>query len=110
LFICGTIVLRHIYVVKGRDMALMDRLAEVVQEQKTYSCKLMSVLASDGITEEERTAFVDLLDLPYGSPGRPTNVALAKALRAEGYDVSDNAVDRHRRGECSCNRITGGTP
>ena len=90
-------------------MSLLDRLAEAVNEQKAYSCKLMSVLASDGITEEERTAFVELLDLPYGAPGRPTNVALAKALRAEGYDVSDNAVDRHRRGECSCNRKTGGT-
>jgi hypothetical protein len=96
--------------VKGENMSLMDRLAEVVQEQKAYMCKLMSVLASDGITQEERAEFMMLLDLPIGTSGRPTNVDMAKALRAEGYDVSNNAVDRHRRGECSCKRNIGGTP
>jgi len=89
-------------------MSLMDRLENAAKEPSSSACKLMTVLADDAITEEERSEFIKLLDLPLGSVGRPTNTALARVLREEGYDLSINAVDRHRRGECSCTRNVGG--
>jgi hypothetical protein len=87
-------------------MSLSDRLknAAVTTERR---CKLMNIISSQEIPKEDRETFISLMEVPAGTPGRLPNVALASALRAEGYDIADNAVDRHRRGSCSCTRPTG---
>jgi hypothetical protein len=87
-------------------MSLSDRLkdAAVTTERR---CKLINIIGSQDISEKDRETFVALMSVPVGTPGRLLNVVLASALRAEGYDISDSAVDRHRRGSCSCTRPTG---
>lgn len=87
-------------------MSLSDRLKDVTASQDRQ-CKLMNILNSSGVTKNDRETFLSLMSTLPGTPGRVTNVALASALRAEGYDIADNAVDRHRRGSCSCNRPAG---
>jgi hypothetical protein len=67
----------------------------------------MIILDSDSLTKEDRETFLSLLSVPEGNPSRLTNVVLANALREEGFDLSDSAVDRHRRNSCSCSRTSG---
>lgn len=83
-------------------MSLADRLNSITTSTNRR-CKLMNVLYSESISKEDRDLFLSLMSAqPLGTPGRVSNVDLAKALREEGYEIADSAVDRHRRGSCSC--------
>jgi hypothetical protein len=82
-------------------MSLSERLkASAISAPR--KCKLMTLLDSSDITPEDRDIFLQYMAVPEGVANRLTNVALAKALRAEGFDVADTTVDRHRRGSCAC--------
>lgn len=88
-------------------MSILDRLNEAVVATAAGQgrpCKLMKILSSDRITEQEREVFMALLNVSVGTPGRVTSVSLTNALRAEGFDLSYNAVDRHRKNHCGCSR------
>jgi hypothetical protein len=67
----------------------------------------MIILDSEKLTDEDRATFTSLLNVPDGNPSRVSNVVLAQVLRDEGFDLSDSAVDRHRRKSCSCSRNLG---
>lgn len=88
-------------------MALSDRLNYAINNPQQRRCKLMLVLYSDLISKEDRETFIGLLNVPEGTPGRITNVVLANVLREEGFDISDSAVNRHRRKSCNCSRSLG---
>jgi hypothetical protein len=65
------------------------------------------ILGSEKLTDDDRKTFISLLDIPDENPARVSNVILAQVLRDEGFDLSDSAVDRHRRKACSCSRSLG---
>jgi hypothetical protein len=88
-------------------MSLSDRLSSAINTPQPRKCKLMIILSSDKLTDEDRETFNSLLNVPEGDPSRVTNVVLSKVLRDEGFDLSDSAVDRHRRKSCSCSRNLG---
>jgi hypothetical protein len=67
----------------------------------------MIILDSEKLTDEDKETFISLLNVPEGNPSRVNNVVLAQVLRDEGFDLSDSAVDRHRRKSCSCSRNLG---
>jgi hypothetical protein len=84
-------------------MSLSDRLTESTKSQPRF-CKVGSILEGTQVSKEDKVVLRDFLDTPEGSPGRLTNAAIAAALRAEGFDISNSSVDRHRGGQCSCHR------
>ena len=60
------------------------------------------MLKGTQLTQEDREKLAEVIETPYGTPGRYTNAAIAKALREEGIPIGDSAVAKHRRGECRC--------
>lgn len=84
-------------------MSLSDRLNESTKVQPRF-CKVGSILEGSQVSDEDKEVLREYLDTEEGSPGRLTNAAIAAALRAEGFDISNSSVDRHRSGQCSCNR------
>ena len=91
-------------------MSLADRLAEVRESYaaETQVCKLMSVTFSSALSEVDVDALLKVINARYGDEHHMPNIRLAQALREEGFDVSPSAVDRHRRGTCSCGRKVNG--
>jgi hypothetical protein len=89
---------------KEYDMSLSERLQNVSVTAKASVCKIGKILQADKLTQEDKKYLSTILDVPENDPNRVTNAALARVLREEGFDVSDSSVDRHRRGDCSCQR------
>lgn len=91
-------------------MALAERLKSVQDSYKneTSVCKLMSVTLSPRLSEEDVDYLLKVIGASYGDEHHVPNIRLAQALREEGFDVSPSAVDRHRRGSCSCGRKVNG--
>ena len=87
-------------------MSLADRLNEARDSYTTKAqvCKLMSVTLSAAMSEVDVDALVKILNSNPGDAAHMPNARIAHALRAEGFDVSNSAVDRHRRKDCSCYR------
>ena len=87
-------------------MALADRLRVANEKyQKTFICKLMRVTLDPKLSREDVDAVIKIINSRPGDEDHVPNIRLAQALLEEGYDVSTAAVDRHRRGTCSCNRL-----
>jgi hypothetical protein len=85
-------------------MSLSERFAEAgTTEQKTL-CKIGAILVNDTIPAEERKVLAEILAVPEGTPGRLNNATIGRVLRAEKFDLSNSAVDRHRRLDCPCTR------
>lgn len=78
-------------------MALATRLAVPVV-RRVPRCTI-AVLA-DSMPDEDLAVFGKAL-------ADPTMLAtdLARALRAEGYDVGESTIRRHRRGDCRCHVV-----
>jgi hypothetical protein len=79
-------------------MGLADTLATPKRTAKgplCLACRLLVTLQGD-----ELTAYRAALANPAWE-----SKALARALRAEGHDVSDYGMQRHRRGECLGTRL-----
>jgi hypothetical protein len=86
-------------------MSLSDKLEEALnQEPTTTACKIGSLLKGSVLSDEDKTTLAKLLAVPEGTPKRLTNAAIARVLRDEGFDISNSAVDRHRRTDCACSR------
>ena len=85
-------------------MSLSERLQNVSVTAKASVCKIGKILQADKLSQEDKKYLSAILDVPENDPSRVTNAALARVLREEGFDVSDSSVDRHRRGDCSCQR------
>ncbi len=86
-------------------MSLSDKLDIASKTSSIKLCKIGVILVSTELPEEDRKTLKSVLDVPELTPNRISNVQIGRILREEGYDVSNSAVDRHRRGECSCTRM-----
>lgn len=86
-------------------MSLSDKLASAKIEAAQRACKIGIILVSSDLSDKDKQNLKAILDVDQNDPTRVPNSTLAKILREENYDVSNSAVDRHRRGECACNRI-----
>ena len=79
----------------------MKILEAIARERviKGPACGLGHLLAN--IPEDERAALLSLIN-PEAYP-RTTSTALARAIEsAYGHRIGRNAIDRHRRRDCSC--------
>jgi hypothetical protein len=85
-------------------MSLSDRLSEAESKAKVSACKIGILINGPKLSEKEKNQLTALMSVPEGNPTRVPNVALAKVLREEGHDISNSAMDRHRRNDCSCYR------
>lgn len=89
-------------------MSLSERLQSASKESNAKLCKIGALLNSNSLSDKDKKSLVETLDVPEGTPGRITNVAISKILREEGHDVSLSTVDRHRRKDCGCFNIVAG--
>jgi hypothetical protein len=87
-------------------MSLAERIREANAEyQNTFICKLMQVTLDPKLSKDDVDALIKTINSGPFDENHVTGHRLALALRLEGFDVSASAVDRHRRGTCSCNRL-----
>ncbi len=86
-------------------MTLSNKLEEAMSEASNKLCKLGAVIKSSGLSDEDKKRIEIILSIPDSNPAKVPNTVLAKILREEGYDISNSAVDRHRRGDCPCSRL-----
>lgn len=90
-------------------MALAERIAVAKRKYKnTFVCKLMSVTLDPELSSKDIDALISAVSSDPLSEDHVPSTRLAYALREEGYDISASAVDRHRRGTCSCYRKASG--
>jgi hypothetical protein len=83
-------------------MSLSDRLSKSSGIGAGLPCKIGSLLAGEQLSKTDRAKLAEVLEVPYGTPGRLPNTIIAAALRDEGFDIGDAAVTKHRRGSCRC--------
>jgi len=83
-------------------VSLADRLSETTAVGAGLPCKLGSLLAGNQLSKEDRAKLAEVLEVPYGYPGRLPNTVIAAALREEGFDIGDGSVNKHRSGRCRC--------
>ena len=79
--------------------------ASVKYTQEISTCKLVALTLNPSIPKADREALASVINLTPEDIGFIPNSQLASLLRAEGYDISASAVDRHRGGKCSCRRL-----
>lgn len=85
-------------------MSLSDKLSAASTEVPIRLCKIGNILTNSKLSEQDKVNLKAVLDIPENDPSRINNNVIARILREEGYDVSNSAVDRHRRGDCPCKR------
>ena len=79
-------------------MSLSARLSEMQANPKIIYCKIGKLIHGT-LPEEEAKQLETLIVAPEISATRISNADLARVLREEGYDISNSAMDRHRRNE-----------
>jgi hypothetical protein len=90
-------------------MALAERLQTANQQYKSgFLCKLMQVTVDPRLSKEDVEAVIKVINSEPSDTNHVPNNRLSLVLREEGFDVSTSAIDRHRRGDCSCNRLKQG--
>lgn len=78
-------------------------LAAIPKRQKGPACSIAALLSQ--LESDERAALETALTST--SEARPTGKALAIAIAsAYGVEVHRASVERHRRGDCLCSRVT----
>lgn len=85
-------------------MSLSDKLSEASTKKTLKLCKVGVLLISSDIPEQDRENLKRILEVDHSSPSRIQNSTIARILREEGYDISNSAMDRHRRNDCCCVR------
>jgi len=90
-------------------MSLNDKLKVAAEESAVKLCKLATLLAGSELTEDEKKNLVAILEVDERNPARVPSSTIGQILREEGFDLSDSAVDRHRRNPktCACKRTAG---
>jgi hypothetical protein len=83
-------------------MSLAEKLQRTTPTGAGLPCKIGSLLQGTQLSAEDKAKLAEVLEVPYGSPGRLPNTAIAAALREEGFDVGDASVNKHRGGTCRC--------
>lgn len=86
-------------------MTLSNKLEEAIFEASNRLCKLGELIHGSSLSDEDRKRLEIILSVPDSNPAKVPNTVLAKILREEGYDISNSAVDRHRRKNCPCSRL-----
>jgi hypothetical protein len=86
-------------------MSLSEKLNSAIQESSIKACKIGLLLVGKELTEKDKQNLIVILDADPKDPSRVPNTTLGKILREEGYDISNSAVDRHRRADCACHRL-----
>lgn len=88
-------------------MNLNDKLKVAADEAATKLCKLATLLNGPELSADEKKNLIALLEVDERDPARVPSSTIGQILREEGYDLSDSAVDRHRRNprSCSCKKV-----
>jgi hypothetical protein len=86
-------------------MSLGDKLQSAAVNAASKACKVGALLYSSAISKQDKQNLETILSANPDDPTRVANTTLGKILREEGYDISNSAVDRHRRGDCACTRL-----
>jgi hypothetical protein len=90
-------------------MTLAAKLQEANKEyQNNFLCKLMQITLDERLSKADVDAIMVVINSNPLSANHVPNNKLAMILRDEGFDISTSAIDRHRRGDCSCTRIKQG--
>lgn len=74
-------------------MALKDALVANAGTKKGPVCSACTAISM--MSEDDRVDLQVALDDPIY-----TSMGIARALKAEGYDISGQTLQRHRRGDC----------
>ena len=86
-------------------MSLSDKLSAATTDTVVKLCKIGNLLtSSSNLPEQYKTNLKAVLEVDENNPDRINNSTIGRILREEGYDISNSAVDRHRRGDCPCRR------
>jgi len=84
-------------------MSLSERLEKVSGSNRPgLPCRLGSLLKGDEIPIKEKEYLEKILEVKLGEPSRIPTTAITEALRQEGFEIGNAAVQRHRRKECRC--------
>jgi hypothetical protein len=88
-------------------MSLNDKLKAAANEASAKLCKLAILLNGSELTNDEKKNLITLLEVDDRDPARVPSSTIGQILREEGYDISNSAVDRHRRipKSCACKTI-----
>jgi hypothetical protein len=85
-------------------MSLSDKLSAATTDTTVRLCKIGNLLTSSTLSEQDKLNLKTVLEVEENNPDRINNSTIGRILREEGYDISNSAVDRHRRGDCPCRR------
>jgi len=80
-------------------MGLADDLNKADSNARNMRCPVVKIMG--GLDEEDREALAHHLG-NESSEG----ATIARVMSANGYPVSGQAIQRHRRGACSCVRAS----
>jgi hypothetical protein len=83
-------------------MSLAKKLSQPSGSTVGLPCRIGTLLKGTQLNKEDKEKLAEVIETPYGTPGRYTNAAITKALREEGIEVGESAIAKHRRGECRC--------
>lgn len=88
-------------------MSLNDKLKVAAEESALKLCKLATLLSGSDLTDDEKKNLTALLAVDDRNPARVSSATIGQILREEGYDLSNSAVDRHRKTpkNCSCKQL-----
>ena len=88
-------------------MSLNDKLKVAAEESALKLCKLATLLSGSDLTDDEKKNLTALLAVDDRNPARVSSATIGQILREEGYDLSNRAVDRHRKPpkNCSCKQL-----
>jgi len=75
-------------------MALADVIESKIKPPRERTCTVPALFKL--LSKDDQKAF-----LTYIIKGTPTST-LTAALRSEGYKISDEKLNKHRRGLCEC--------
>ena len=85
-------------------MSLSDKLSVAATGTTAKLCKIGNLLVNSKLSDQDKENLRNVLDVEEHNPTRINNSTIGRILREEGYDISNSAVDRHRRGDCPCKR------
>lgn len=81
-------------------MTLAARLSNLGVGERGLPCPVAAILPK--LSDTDRAALIEVMDVPANTPGRISNTRLARALNDEGYPIHFKGVERHRTKACRC--------
>jgi hypothetical protein len=86
-------------------MALAESIDRVskLHRNRTRQCAAIRITTSSKLTESDVTAYLETLqNIDTLHPEYLPATRLVGALKAEGFQMSNSSIERHRRQECAC--------